>query len=69
MSSRLVKDCALVCSDLSSCGPELNPRVDLRSEPWFCGLKSRHEGHFSEDSCFYDGLVVRSVNDFRKFWR
>ena len=48
----ILEDSALVCPDLSSCGPELNLRDDLCSEPWFCGLKSQYEGHFSRRFMF-----------------
>ncbi len=39
----------------------------LGNAPWFCGLKSQHEGCFDRSANFHEGLVVEDVEDFRSF--
>ena len=52
-------------------GQEPSDRGDdlsaLGNVPWFCGLKSQHEGCFDSDANFHEGLVVGDVKNFRSF--
>ena len=50
--------------ELSNGGDDLSA---LRNVPWFCGLKSQHEGCFDRSTNFHEGLVVGDVKNFRSF--
>ena len=50
--------------ELSNGGDDLSA---LGNVPWFCGLKSQHEGCFDRSTNFHEGLVVGDVKNFRSF--